>query len=191
MYPKESLEIIGKMMNDTRHNIILGSRIPLLVWGSVSFAVSIIVYLGLRFTGNFKWNFAWLLILLIGLPLVKSLRPKTTLISTAISKSLVVIWKMFTVLIIFFSILAFFVPFNVLGMILLILSIGSFITGELIRYPYLKYSSIPGFIMAALLWWLVGLEQILIFAAAMLIMMVLPAYKMKQDLSDLNNKPGN
>lgn len=184
MYPKESLEIIGKMMNDTRHNVMLDSRLPLLIWGWVSFAVSILIYIALKFTGDFRWNFAWLLILLIGLPLVKRFKSKEPIVITAISKSLVVIWKMLTRLIVCFSVLAFFIPFNVLGMILLILAIGSFITGELIRYSYLKYSSIPGFIMAALLWWLTSIEQILIFAAAMLIMMVLPAYKMKQDLSN-------
>lgn len=188
MYPKESLEIIGKMMNDTRKNVMQGSRIPLLVWGWTSSAVSVLVYAGLKLTGDFQWNFAWFLILVAGLPLVMLLKPKTPITPTAISTSLVVIWKMLAVVIAAFSILSFFVYFPVLAVILLLLAIGSFITGELIRYPFLKYSSFPGFIIAATLWRMNNLEQILIFALAMLIMMVFPAYKMSFDLSKENNE---
>lgn len=87
MYPKESLDIISKMMNDTRRNVMLGSRIPLLVCGGgwTSFAVSLSVYIGLRFSGNFNWNYAWFLILAIGWPLVIILKPKQPGVSTAIS----------------------------------------------------------------------------------------------------------
>lgn len=183
MYPKESLDIIGKMMNDTRRNVMLGSRIPLLVWGWTSFAVSLLVYLGLRFTANENWNFAWFLILAIGWPLVKSLKPKRLAVSTAISQSLVVIWKMLAVIIVVFSVTSFLTIFNVLAVILLILSMGSFITGELIRYPFLKYSSIAGFVLAILLWLIHGLMQIPVFAVAMLLIMVIPAYRMKYDLA--------
>lgn len=183
MYPKESLEIISRMMNDTRRNVMLDSRMPLLVWGWLSFAVSVMVYAGLRLTGDFRWNFAWFLILLIGIPLVKILKPAVRPVTTAISKSLVVIWKMLAVLIAVFSTVSFFADFKILSVVLMILAIGSFITGELIRYPFLKYSSVPGFVVSVLLWWTTGLNQILIFAVMMLIMMVLPAYKMKHDLS--------
>lgn len=85
MYPKESLDIISKMMNDTRRNVMLGSRIPLLVWGWTSFAVSFSLYIGLRLSGNFNWNYAWFLILAIGWPLVIILKPKQTGVSTGIS----------------------------------------------------------------------------------------------------------
>ncbi len=183
MYPKDSLEIIGKMMNDTRRNVMLGSRIPLLVWGWTSIAVALFVYLGLRFSENESWNYAWFLILAIGWPLVRSLKPKQPSVSTAISQSLVVIWKMLAAVIIVFSMTSFLTVFNVLAMILLILAVGSFITGELIRYPFLKYSSIAGFILAISLWLIHGLIQIPVFAVAMLMMMVIPAYRMKYDLA--------
>lgn len=130
MYPKESLEIISRMMNDTRRNVMLDSRMPLLVWGWLSFAVSVMVYAGLRLTGDFRWNFAWFLILLIGIPLVKILKPAVRPVTTAISKSLVVIWKMLAVLIAVFSTVSFFADFKILSVVLMILAIGSFITGE-------------------------------------------------------------
>lgn len=182
MYPKESLEIISKMMNDTRLNVMRNAYMPLLVWGWVSFGVSLIVYLGHTLTGNPDWDFAWFLIPIAGAPIVRYNRPADKGISTAISGSMKAIWKMFTILIVAFSIASFAIRFNVLAVILLILAIGSFITGELIRYPFLKYSSIPGFILAATLWAIPGLTEIPVFGIAMLIMMVLPAYKIKQEL---------
>lgn len=175
-------------MNDTRNNVMRGAVAPLLAWGWTSFAVSLIVWAGLRLTGNHNWYFAWFLIPLIGMPLLQTLKPAGRGVSTAISNSLVVIWKMLTILIVVFSVTSFLVSYNVLSVILLILSIGSFITGELIRYPFLKYSSIPGFALAASMWWVTGLPQILIFAISMVIMMVIPAYKIKHELQKENNE---
>lgn len=175
-------------MNDTRLNVMRNACVPLLVWGWVSFGVSLIVYLGHILTGNPGWDFAWFLIPAVGVPVLRYSRPVDKGMPTAISRSLTTIWKMFTVLIVLFSISSFVIPFNALAVILLILAIGSFITGELIRYPFLKYSSIPGFILAATMWALPGLTEIPVFGIAMLIMMVLPAYKIKQELRRLFNE---
>lgn len=175
-------------MNDTRLNVMRNAVAPLLAWGWSSFGVSILVWGGLWFSGNYNWNFAWFLIPAIGMPLLRWLLPTEKGVSTAISKSLVVIWKMLTALIVVFSVSSFLVSYNVLSVILLILAIGSFITGELIRYPFLKYSSIPGFILAASLWWVTGLSQLPVFAIAMLIMMIIPAYRIKQELQRENNE---
>lgn len=185
MHPNESLDIISKMMNDTRISVMRGASTPLLVWGWVSFGVSMIVYFARILTGSPYWDFAWFLIPVIGLPLLQSIRPKKRGIHTAISRSLGNIWKMLTVLIVIFSISSFIVRFNVLSIILLILAIGSYITGELIHYPFLKYSSIPGFILAASLWWVTGLSQIQVFGIAMVVMMIIPAYKIKSQFNQI------
>lgn len=182
MYPKESLDIIGKMMNDTRLNIMRGAVVPLLVWGWTSFVVSIIVYLGLRLSGNYNWNYAWGLILIIGLPLLSMMQRRDLGVKTAIAQSLVTIWKMLATLIVVFSVTSFLVSYNVLSVIMIVLAVGMFVTGELIHCSFLKWSSVIGFALAASLWWVVGPSQILIFGIAMLLMMVLPAYKIKNEL---------
>lgn len=188
MYPKESLEIISKMMNDTRLSVMHNAVAPLLAWGWASFAVSILVWVALVLTGNYNWNFAWFLIPAIGLPLLRWWKPVERGVETAISSSLVVIWKMLAVLIAVFSVTSFLVSYNVLSVILLLLAIGSFITGELIRYPFLKYSSVPGFVLAASMWWITGLSQIPVFAAAMLVMMIVPAYRIRHELQIENHE---
>ena len=68
--------------------------------------------------------------------------------------------------------------------ILLLLSIGSYVTGAIISYPFLKYSSIVGFVGALILMLFVwGVDQLPIFSAAVLAMMIIPGIKMKRDLN--------
>ncbi len=169
-------------MNDTRLNVMRGARVPLLVWGWVSFTVSLAIYIGYIVADSPYWNFGWFLIPVIGVPLLQAVRPSDTGVQTSISRSLGNIWKMLTVLIVAFSVSSFIVRINVLPLVLLILAIGSFITGELIHYPFLKYSSVSGFVLAATLWWITGLAQIPIFSIAMMVMMILPAYRIDQTL---------
>ena len=104
------------------------------------------------------------------------------MVKSGISSSLQSIWWMLTILLLCFSVTSFLLPFNVLFFILLLLSIGSFVTGAVIAYPFLQYSSVAGFIVSFLLLLISGLNQIPVFAAAVAVMMIVPGIKMKQDL---------
>lgn len=185
MEPKESLEIIGKMVTDTRRSVLQQSYVPFLTWGSATIVVAMIVYAMLKTTGSYYCYFLWYLIPLVGLPLTQYFKPDTKLIKTGITNSLRSIWLMFAVLLICFSVASFFVSFNILFFILLLLSIGSYVSGAVISYSFLKYSSIPGFLISALLLLISGLNRIPVFAAAIAIIMIIPGLKMKQDLQSL------
>lgn len=185
MKPEESLDIIGRMVSDTRRSVLQQSYIPFLIWGITTVVVSLLVYFIVNTTGDYRGFYCWYLILLIGLPLAKVFKPQTKLARTGISTSLRSIWLMLMVLLICFSAASFFVEFNSLFIILLLLSIGSFVSGAIISYPFLQYSSLPGFVAAALMLIITGLNQIPIFAAAIAIMMIVPGLKMRRDLKDL------
>lgn len=185
MKPEESLDIIGKMVSDTRRSVLQQSYVPFLIWGITTVVVSLLVYFLMKSTGDYRCYYCWYLILLIGLPLVKIFQPPTKLARTGITTSLRSIWLMFMVLLICFSTTSFFVEFNTLFFILLLLSIGSFVSGAIIAYPFLKYSSLPGFVAAASLLVITGLNQIPIFAAAIAVMMIVPGLKMRRDLKNL------
>lgn len=185
MEPKESLEIIGKMVSDTRRSVLQQSYVPFLTWGGATIVVALIVYSMLKTTGYYYSYFLWYLIPCIGLPLTQFFMPKTKLIKTGISNSLRSIWQMFAVLLVCFSVASFFVSFNILFFILLLLSIGSYVSGAVISYSFLKYSSIPGFLISALLLLIHGEDRILVFAVAIVVIMIIPGLKMKQDLQNL------
>lgn len=185
MDPKDSLNIIGRMMSDTRRSVLLHSYIPFLIWGWCTVAISLLVYFVVKFTGNTYGNLLWYILPVLGILLTRLFRPRQKLIKTGISASLKSIWRMLTVLLICFSVTSFFIPFNVLFFILLLLSIGSYVTGAVISYPFLQYSSVAGFIVSFLLLVIPGLNKIPVFAAAVAVMMIVPGVKMKQDIDKL------
>lgn len=67
MNPEESLDIIARMMSQTRRSVLSDVYLPFLVWGWSTMAICMIVYLGLVLTGDFEWNYVWLLLPVLGL----------------------------------------------------------------------------------------------------------------------------
>lgn len=185
MKPEESIDIISKMISDTRSSVLKHAYVPFLTWGGTTVVVALLVYFLKMAYGSPLIYLCWFLIPVVGLPLTRLCRPRTKLLRTGITVSLQSIWCMLTVLLISFSVTSFVLPFNILFFILLILSIGSFVTGAILSYPFLKFSSIPGFIVSVLMLLIPGDAQIPIFAAAIAVMMVIPGYKMKQDYNNL------
>ncbi len=172
-------------MTDTRRSVLEHAHVPFLTWGGVTVIVALLVYALLKLTHNPYYNLGWYLIPVFGVPLTMIYRPRTKLIRTGITTSLRSIWWMLTVLLVCFSVTSFFIPFNVLFFILLLLSIGSFVSGAVISYPFLTYSSVAGFVFCGGLLLISGLNQIPVFAVAIMAMMIIPGLKMKQDLKKL------
>lgn len=185
MKPEDSLDIISKIISDTRRGVLQQSYVPFITWGGSTVAVSLLVFFTIRHTDNFWYNLLWFLIPVFGMSLTMTFQPKQEMPPTGIVTSLRSIWNMLTIILVSFSVSSFFIRFNVLFYILLLLSIGSFVSGAVISYRFLKYSSVAGFISSAALLLISGINQIPVFAAAMAVMMVVPGIKMKQDLARL------
>lgn len=64
----ESLELISRMINNTRENLKLGSGNMFLLWGYLSVIASFVVYAGIMMTHSPLWNWVWFAIPLIGTP---------------------------------------------------------------------------------------------------------------------------
>lgn len=184
MTPEDSLDIIGRFMSQTRHTVLRDSYMPFLVWGWTTVIVALVVYAGVHFCADRRFYLVWFAIPVIGTPLVVRLQPGRNRVRTTVAKSLHSVWMMLTVLLVGFSAASFFVPYNVLFAVLMLLSIGCYVTGVLISYPVLQSSSYVGFGTAILLWVVGGTAQILIFAAAIAAMMIIPGYMMKKSLDD-------
>lgn len=185
MNPEDGLNIISKMMSDTRRGVLQMSYVPFLTWGGSTIVVAMMVYVVVKYTGNHLGYFLWYLLPVLGVSLTKAFVPRLKMARTGISTSLKSIWWMLAILLICFSVTSFLVPFNVLFFILLLLSVGSYVTGAVIAYPFLQYSSVAGFAVSFLLLLISGLSQIPVFAAAIAVMMIVPGIKMKQDLDKL------
>lgn len=183
MSPEDSLNIISRMMLQSRKNVLRASYYPFLVWGWATVFTSIAVYLASTLTECHHCEYLWFAIPLVGTAVVKTTGPSTKLIRTSLTSMLGHIWAMFTVLLVVISVISFFIEIRTLFLILLILSIASFTTGAIIKYPMLQYSSLAGFLLTPVIWMVGSHRQILIFAIAIMLMMIVPGYKMKQNIT--------
>lgn len=185
MRPEYSLDIIAAMMSQTRRNVLRDSSTPFLVWGWTTVVVGIMVYVSISLTGNPQSYLMWFLLPAIGMVIMAFKRRKQDAGSrTVLDRPLNSIWTMLTVVLVCFSVSSYFISFNVLFFILLVLSIGCFVTGAIIKYPLLRWASVIGFAVDASLLMVSNPKQILLFVLAIAGMMILPGYKMKQDLKN-------
>ena len=183
MRPEDSLDIIANMMSQTRRNVIQGSYWPFLLWGWSSVVVGLATYVAVSLTADPRAYLLWLFLPVIGCTgLACHINRRQPSVRTSISTSLHSIWKMLTIVLVCFSVTSYLVHFNVLFFILLILSVGCYVTGAIIAYPLLRNASVAGFLIAASLWFVGGPKQILVFLIAIVAMMIIPGYIMKQDL---------
>lgn len=58
---KESIEIISRMINDTRDRLKVGDGNALLYWGTLTVVVTAIVWTAVSLTHNAAWNWLWAL----------------------------------------------------------------------------------------------------------------------------------
>jgi len=183
MRPDESLDIIAQMMSQTRRSVLGASYLPFLVWGWVTIAVGIGVYVSLSLTGDARCYYLWFILPLLGMAGMRIFgRKRPVEVHTPLIAPLRSIWRMLTMVLVGFSLCSYFVIFNVLFFVLLLLAIGCYVTGALIKYPFLKYSSVAGYVAAASMWFVMDERQILLFVVTIFVMMVIPGYKMKKDL---------
>ena len=184
MQPEESLDIIARMMLQTRQTVLKRACTPFLVWGWVTVCISIAVYISYYLTHNDDVNYLWFSIPVLGTAGMRIYGNHEKMTKTRLTPILRSIWTMFTIVLVLFSVLSFFIDFKVLFIILLLLSIASFTTGAIINYPLLQYCSCFGFVTTAVLWITDGPRQILAFALAIAVMMIYPGFTMKKDLTN-------
>ncbi len=171
---KESLELIAQMIQNTRRNLDEGSGNMFLVWGYVSILVTLFVLAGVYFTKDPVWMWGFWGIPVIGYLLTFILMHKRQKpVKSYIDKVLGQIWMMFGLVCMIIVLGAtdtgryeLILP---LGIILM--SLGSIVTGCIIRYTTffifpswgiilgvkdLFYTSHEGITYMSLLWFVVA-----------------------------------
>lgn len=182
----ESIELIRRMIDNTRRNVIRLSGVPFLIWGYVTAAVSVGVYLGLHLTGSYYWNWLWLAIPLLGWPamavfLKKSPKPVTTYIDRVIGyiwTTTGIVGGLVSILTIIGSFaLSELLHIPILFIIILLMGVGTATTGLVANTPAVTIAGLLSSIVLAPLTLLVqGEGQCLVFAAVFIIMMIIPGH---------------
>ncbi len=194
---QESLELITRMIRNTRQRLERHSGRPFLIWGYTTVAVSLLNY-SLNIAGaDPAWSLSWFLIPVLGILLMRLFpEKKSSEPRTEIDRIVSALWLVCSLSLIPIFSLCLFHGWNyrpsLFALITLVMSIGTAATGLIVRS---KIYTAAGFLgmagTAAIAIWDFYLKhlpapqridcymlnnEILIFAAIFVVMMVIPGH---------------
>lgn len=175
---KESLELITQMIQNTKSRMETNCGMPFLFWGYTTVFVSLLVWALVTRTQNYYWQYLWFLLPIIaGTGTYLSVRKQQPSVKTHLDKVVNYIWMVFGIAGFLMSTLSiFFWQLPVLFIILLLMGIGTTLTGLVIGYKTVTICGILGALSSIGCLFYPGFNQILIFAPVFIFMMVIPGH---------------
>lgn len=193
---KESLELITQMIQNTRRNLDAGSGNMFLLWGYVGALVTIVILAGVYWTKNPAWMQGFWAIPVLGYPVSMFLERKRQKRAKAYSDTVLVeIWSMLGCLCMGLVIATTFTKQYefILPLCALIISLGSIITGIIVRYKTFCLFSMVGLsiglymVIAAMVNDAPTYLSLVCFAVVLVFAMIIPGYMLnseaKKDMS--------
>lgn len=189
----ESLALISKMIENTRNRMERNAGRPFLVWGYTTVIFAIVIWgLVIHFHDG-RWNFLW-----FGMPLVGGLwmyltRPRSTegRVYTFVDRVISHVWIVLGLTAWFTSTLSMMalVRPSILFVIVMLMGIGTAITGLVVRFTPATVGGIIGIILAPLLLAVTGMWPPTLFIAAFVAMMIIPGHILNYRSNHLTKKP--
>ena len=175
---KESLELIAQMIRNTQRKLEKVHALPFLIFGYLTVILSVIIWYLLTSTHDYRWNFLWLLIPVLGVPILflLKLNNKPT-VYTFVDKAVNYVWMVCSGTVI----IASFVPYlwrhvPILFMVGILIGIATTLTGLITKLRLLVVcggiSVLASFIIPSVK----GLDAILFFGAIFVVMQVIPGH---------------
>lgn len=197
MDARESLELITRMIRNTRRRLERNSERPFLVWGYTTVAISLLNYALRTIGADPNWSLTWFLIPPLGVLLMRLFPARrSTEPRTEIDRIVNAVWLACSLALIPIFILALchglqYRP-SIYALIALVMSIGTTATGFIVRSKVYTAAGLLGMAGTAVLaLWDFTLarlaatqeissailnNEILIFAAIFVVMMVIPGH---------------
>ncbi len=176
---KESLELISQMIANTQQRFEKENAAPFLTFGYATVVLSVVVWYLLKTTDNYRWNFLWLVIPVVGYFGLKMLFPqRKKLVKTFVDKAIGYVWAIVGACMFGFGVLAMFVRIPIMFDIVLLMGIGVALTGLLSKLKIITIVGVLG-IMSTLLFVfhvVAGIDVILLFGAVFFVLMVIPGH---------------
>ena len=194
---QESIELITRMIRNTRQRLERHSGRPFLIWGYTTVAVSLLNY-SLNIAGaDPAWSLSWFLIPVLGILLMRLFpEKKSSEPRTEIDRIVNSLWIVCSLALVPIFILCLFHGWNyrpsLFALITLVMSIGTAATGLIVRSKVYTAAGLLGMAgTAAIALWDFYLKQlpdpqqidcrmlnneILIFAAIFVVMMIIPGH---------------
>ena len=176
----ESIALISRMIDNTRNRMLRNSGRPFLVWGYVTVFTTLLVMGAVYYFQNPKWNILWMLLPVLGALLMWLTRDKHTegKVSTFVDRVINNVWLVMGLTAWFVSMLALFTPMRlpILFIILLIMGMGTTVTGLIIRFTPTAVGGVAAIILAPFTLFAGDMWQPLLFIAGFVVMMIVPGH---------------
>ena len=176
----ESIALISRMIDNTRNRMLRNSGRPFLVWGYVTVFTTLLVMGAVYYFQNPKWNILWMLLPVLGALLMWLTRDKHTegKVSTFVDRVINNVWLVMGLTAWFVSMLALFMPMRlpILFIILLIMGMGTTVTGLIIRFTPTAVGGVAAIILAPFTLIAGDMWQPLLFIAGFMVMMIVPGH---------------
>lgn len=180
MEAAESLELIGRMIENTRSRIARNSGRPLLAWGYATVLTTLVVWGAVAYFQDPRWNYLWLLLPVLGWLLMGLTRGKPTEgeARTFVDRVIGNVWFVMGSTALFVSLLTLFTPIRlpILFIILLIMGMGTAVTGLIIRFTPTIVGGIAAIVLAPCTLLACNMWQPLLFIAGFVVMMIVPGH---------------
>lgn len=175
---KESLALISQMILNTKKNVRQNAGVPALLWGYATILASLAVYLGWVLVQQQWVMYGWILIPVLGGAgmLWLGRREKPVLTKTFLDRVIKYIWLVMGLVCFGVSAAAFIYNIPILFFVSLLMSASITLTGCVADYKVYVYFGIAGIILSFLCLVVRGPEQILVFAANFVVMMIIPSH---------------
>ena len=184
MTEKESLQLISQMIQNTQKRVEKNCGTPFLIWGYTTVFISLAIWFLLRETCNYQWNFLWFALPIISFPATLWVsRKNESMVKNYIDRVVSYVWIVFGVSAFFVSILAMFYRVPILFMVLLLMGMGTALTGMIIRFKVLMIAGFVGLSSSVSCLLVKGENLILVFAAIFVIMMIVPGHLLNRAAS--------
>lgn len=178
----ESIELITRMIGETRKQVEQTSHRPFLVWGYTTIAVTLAVWYGYVATHSDTIFWLWFAIPIVGWGIMRVTSNKQQqqgYVRTPIDRVLSHIWTVLGVAGLVVTLASFMRPIPVLFIIALLIGSGSTISGLILRLQAITVAGCAGIALSLLFLIVQGIDQCFIFAAVFLVMMVIPGHIMQ------------
>lgn len=185
----ESLELIGRMIENTRSRIVRNSGRPLLAWGYATVITTIIVWAAVVGFRDPRWNYLWLLLPVLGWLLMWLTRRKPTEgeVRTFVDRVIGNVWFVMGSTALFVSLLTLFTPCvcRYSSSSCSSWAWGPAVTGLIIRFTPTIVGGIAAIILAPCTLLAGNMWQPLPFIAGFVVMMIIPGHI----LNHTSNRP--
>ena len=176
---EESMALIAQMIRNTQRKMERGAGTPMLVWGYATVLATLAVWAGFKLTNDYRVQFLWFLIPVIGLTWMLFQRRQPPEVRTYVDKVVSYIWIVMGWSGFIVSCLSFLgaIQATILFIITLMMGQGSVLTGLVTRFRPLTIGGIVALLLSFALLYLTDIDlHLLTFALAFVAMGIIPGY---------------